>query len=717
MNINTYFASCAKGLEILLKEELARVGIQAYEKLAGVEFEGTLEQAYKACIHSRLASQVMLKMATQKVETQEELYNFISDIQWDDYFDVDKSFKIAVSGKHYDFNNTMFVSQKTKDAIVDQFRHKTNQRPNIETENPDNVIKLHLNKHFVNVFLCLNIHSLHKRTYRQHQAEAPLRESLAAAILLKSGWLDELETDQPILIDPMCGSGTILIEAALMAKNVAPLLLNKNFRVFDSKLHDEELFSSLILEAEKAVKPTNAIIQGYDIDNNVLDKASKNIYQADVDDVVNIKRQDIRDIENVFDSTGLIVTNPPYGERLYSNQIDELLDIFNAFGHTLGEDFGGWKVAILTSFSECIKELELRTTKRNKFYNGAIETILYQIDINKHAVFKHESQLEKNIRIAENAASKSDEHIDFGNKLQKNLKNLKPWLKQTGVECYRLYDADIPTFSVAVDIYNENVFLQEYRADATIDQNVAKQRLYQAIYQIHKTLGIAYENIYTRVRQRQKGKDQYQKEDNQNNFYVINEANAQFYVNFEDYLDTGIFLDHRKIRQIVAKEAKNKTLLNLFSYTCTASVHAALKGAKTTSVDMSNTYLDWGKKNFKLNGIDSSKHEFVQADCIGWLKANTQKFDVIFLDPPTFSNSKRMDDTLDVQRDHESLVNLAMNCLKKDGVLYFSNNYRRFKISQEVLDTYACENIDEKCLSRDFLSNKNIHNCWKICFK
>jgi 23S rRNA (guanine2445-N2)-methyltransferase / 23S rRNA (guanine2069-N7)-methyltransferase len=168
---------------------------------------------------------------------------------------------------------------------------------------------------------------------------------------------------------------------------------------------------------------------------------------------------------------------------------------------------------------------------------------------------------------------------------------------------------------------------------------------------------------------------------------------------------------------LVAKESKNKTLLNLFSYTCTASVHAALKGAKTTSVDMSNTYLDWGKRNFKLNEIKASQHEFIQADCIGWLKTNTQKFDVIFLDPPTFSNSKRMDDTLDVQRDHESLVNLTMNALEKDGVLYFSNNYRRFKMSQEILDQFDCKNIDEKCLSRDFLSNKNIHNCWEIRFK
>ncbi|WP_395167273.1 bifunctional 23S rRNA (guanine(2069)-N(7))-methyltransferase RlmK/23S rRNA (guanine(2445)-N(2))-methyltransferase RlmL [Francisella salimarina] len=713
----TFFASCAKGIELLLKDELDALGISSSEKLAGVEFEGSFEDAYKVCIYSHLASQVMLKIATQKVTDQQALYDFISSINWLDYFDVNTAFKIIISGKHYDFNNTMFVSQKTKDAIVDQFRRETNERPNIDTDNPDNIIKLHLHKQYVNVLLCLNIESLHKRSYRQFQGQAPLKESLAAAILIKAGWLDELRKEQPILIDPMCGSGTILIEAALMAKNIVPVLLNKEFKLFNSKLHDEDLWSNLLGIAKKVQKPTNAIIQGYDIDNNVLDKADRNIYQAGVEDVVNIKRQDIRDLENEFESEGLIVTNPPYGERLYGDQLDELLDIFNGFGDRLSQDFYGWKVAILTSFGESIKEMQLRTTKKNKFYNGAIETVLYQFDINEHARFKHESQLEKNIRIAEASAQKSDEHVDFSNKLKKNLKNLKPWLKQSGVECYRLYDADIPTFAVAVDIYGEHVFLQEYRADATIDQNMAKQRFYQAIYQIHKTLDIQYENIHTRVRQRQKGKEQYQKNNDKNNFHVINEFDAKFYVNFDDYLDTGIFLDHRKIRQLVAKASKNKTLLNLFSYTCTASVHAALKGAKTTSVDMSNTYLEWGKNNFELNNLDIKKHKFIQADCISWLKSNSEKFDVIFLDPPTFSNSKRMDDILDIQRDHELLINLAMDSLKKDGVLYFSNNYRRFKMSSEIIAKFDCENIDKKCLSRDFLSNKNIHNCWEIKYK
>ncbi|MFC4891856.1 bifunctional 23S rRNA (guanine(2069)-N(7))-methyltransferase RlmK/23S rRNA (guanine(2445)-N(2))-methyltransferase RlmL [Pseudofrancisella aestuarii] len=715
MQDNLFFVSCPKGLELLLKDELERLDIFSQEKLAGVEFEGSIEDAYKVCIYSYLASQVMLKIQTSRVKTQEELYDFANSINWDEYFSVEKSFKIIISGSHYDFNNSMFVSQKVKDAIVDQFRDKYDIRPDVDQKTPDNVIKIHLNKEYVNIFLCINNDSLHRRGYRNFQGYAPLKENLAAAILIKSGWLEQLQSENPVLVDPMCGSGTILIEAALMAKNIAPALLNPDFKVFDSKLHDEKLWSNLLEEAESKVKCSNAIIQGYDIDNYILEKAKKNIEIAGLEDVINIKQQDIRDIKNIFPTDGgLMIMNPPYGERLFGDRIPKLIDSFTQFDKALEKDFQGWNIAIITSFYDSVKELQYRAVRKNKFYNGAIEVVLYQFNINKESRFKHETQLEKNIRLAEYSAEKSDEHIAFANKLKKNLNNLKPWLNQSDIECYRLYDADIPTFAIAVDVYGDKVYLQEYKADATINPQIAKQRFFQSIYQIHNILNIPYENIYTRVRQRQKGANQYEKADTKKEFYIIREADAKFYVNFTDYLDTGIFLDHRKIRQLVAKASKYKTMLNLFSYTCTASVHAALNGAKTTSVDMSNTYLEWGMKNFDLNNIDRSKHSFIQADCIQWLKNNKQKFDVIFLDPPTFSNSKRMDDVLDVQRDHEMLIDLAMKSLNKDGVLYFSNNYRRFKIAQSIIDKYTCENIDKKCLSRDFLSNKNIHNCWEI---
>ena len=715
MQKHHFFVSCAKGLELLVKDELLSLNIKSSEKLAGVEFEGTLEDAYKVCINTRLANQVLLKIATEKVENQNQLYSFVKSIDWDSYFHVHSTFKIIVSGKHYDFNNTMFVSQKSKDAIVDQFREKYDVRPNIDATNADNTIKIHLHRQFVNLYLCINNDGLHKRGYRVEQIQAPLKENLAAAILMKSGWLEHLKKEKPILVDPMCGSGTLLIEACLMAKNIAPILLNPNFKIFRSKLHNHELWLNLLDEAKKNIKETNAEFYGFDLDKKAISKTINNVKVAELEEYISVKQQDIKNLNNTFDcKNGLLVTNPPYGERLYKNNLDRLLQAFESFDKILYQQFKNWNVSIFTGSAESIKEIQFRAIKRNKFFNGALETILYQYEISEENRFKHETQLEKNIRSAENFAKKSDEHIAFANKLQKNLKNLKPWLNQSGINCYRVYDADIPTFAVAVDIYENNVYLQEYKADATINPQIAKQRFYQAIYQIHNVLNIPYENIHTRVRQRQKGKNQYEKQQENKNFHIINEDNAKFFVNFTDYLDTGIFLDHRKIRKIVAKSSKNKQMLNLFSYTCTASVHSALNGAITTSVDMSNTYLEWGRKNFQLNNIDTSKHSFIQADCFQWLKNSKEKFDVIFLDPPTFSNSKRMDDILDVQRDHVQLINLTMSLLKKDGILYFSNNYRRFKIADEILNKFNCENIDKKCLSRDFLSNKNIHNCWQI---
>ena len=718
MQKHNFFVSCAKGLELLVKDELLSLNIKSSEKLAGVEFEGTLKDAYKVCINTRLASQVLLKIATEKIENQNQLYNFVKSIDWDSYFHVHSTFKIIVSGKHYDFNNTMFVSQKSKDAIVDQFREKYDVRPNIDATNADNTIKIHLHRQFVNLYLCINNDGLHKRGYRVEQVQAPLKENLAAAILIKSGWLEHLKKEKPILVDPMCGSGTLLIEASLMAKNIAPILLNPNFKIFRSKLHNHELWLNLLDEAKKNIKETNAEFYGFDLDKKAISKTRNNVKVAELEEYISVKQQDIKNLNNTFDcKNGLLVTNPPYGERLYKNNLDRLLQAFESFDKILYQQFKNWNVSIFTGSTESTKEIQFRATKRNKFFNGALETILYQYEISEENRFKHETQLEKNIRSAENFAKKSDEHIAFANKLQKNLKNLKPWLNQSGIKCYRVYDADIPTFAVAVDIYENNVYLQEYKADATINPQTAKQRFYQAIYQIHNVLNIPYENIHTRVRQRQKGKKQYEKQQENKNFHIINEDNAKFFVNFTDYLDTGIFLDHRKIRKIVAKSSKNKQMLNLFSYTCTASVHSALNGATTTSVDMSNTYLEWGRKNFQLNNIDISRHSFIQADCFQWLKTSKEKFDVIFLDPPTFSNSKRMDDILDVQRDHVQLINLTMSLLKKDGILYFSNNYRRFKIADEILNKFNCENIDKKCLSRDFLSNKNIHNCWQIKYK
>jgi len=717
----TFFVSCAKGLENILYQELERINIKSKIQFAGVEFSGSMADAYTICLQSFVANQVLLKIDESKqIKNQIELYQFVYQIDWSEYFDVSNTFKITFSGSSSNFDNMMFVAQKTKDAIVDQFARKLGTRPDIDTDNPDLVIKVHLQREEFSVYLAINKESLHRRGYRDEQGEAPLKESLAAALLIQSGWLEDLKKENPILIDPMCGSATFLIEAGLMAKNIAPGLIRDGNNLSISKLYDENLWNTLVEKAKSEIKDINAEIIGYDIDARILDKAYQNIKHADLLEIIDIERQNVKFLENTTpNKQGLIIANPPYGERLMSNQKPQILEMMKKFGEICAEQFKDWKVAIFTNSFDSIREFGFRNTKKNKYFNGALDTYLFQFKVSEESRFKFENKIQKLQRLAEYSITKSTEHEDFANKLKKNYKKLSTWAKQIGVDCYRVYNADIPTFAVAVDIYGEDAVVQEFIASKFVDKQKAQQRFNQAIYHIHNVLGVPYSKIHLKVRKKQKGTDQYQKSDkSKENFDIVTEFGSYFYVNFYDYLDTGLFLDHRKMRKIIAKSSKNKTLLNLFSYTCSASLHACVSGAKKTcNVDASNTYLEWGEKNYKLNDIDLETHDFIRDDCMHFLLNNTQKFDVIFLDPPTFSNSKNNPNILDIQHDHVELINLSMKSLAKDGVMYFSNNYKKFKIDQSVVDKYDVENIDDKCLSRDFLQKKNIHNCWEIKFK
>ena len=718
-----YFASCAKGLEDLLAKELQSLNAGDLKvHPGGVSFQATKKVLYRICLWSHLANQVQKQLIQTRIKTAQDLYQSVYKIGWPDYFDVQKTFKINVSGKHHAFNDTRFAAQKAKDAVVDKFRHSIGTRPDISTISAEIVIQLHFYKGMVTVLLSASGESLHRRGYRTQQASAPLKETLAAAMLLRAGWRTKLqESAMPVLLDPMCGSGTILIEAAMMAFKIAPNLNRTQFSFMQWQDYDQDLFQSLVQEAvaQRETKQDGAQtkIIGYDYDPSVVEKARANIASAGLSHAIEVKVQEIKRLKSPSDN-GLIVTNPPYGERLYHGQEARLNTLFHNFGEMLFQNFQGWKVAVLSASKTLTKAIGMRSTKYNKFYNGAIETILFHFTVNEKALMQYESEAEKLKRQAESAVAVDDGHLAFSNRLGKNLQRLIPWAKQQSIECYRVYDGDIPEYSAAIDLYHRYVHIQAYQIGKGIDSEIAKKHLRQMVYHIHHTFEIPYRHIYLKTRQRQSGKQQYEKQNDQNRFQIVREGKALFYVNFSDYLDTGLFLDHRKIRSLIAKKSHNKRLLNLFSYTCTASVHAALNQAREiTNVDMSKTYLDWGKRNFELNRLQNFPVNFIQAEAISWLKATAQsrqKYDVIFLDPPTFSNSKRMQNVLDIQWDHPMLIGLAMKLLAKNGVLYFSNNYRKFKLDETVARQYQCDNIDALCLSRDFLRRPNVHHCWEI---
>ncbi|MGX2040077.1 bifunctional 23S rRNA (guanine(2069)-N(7))-methyltransferase RlmK/23S rRNA (guanine(2445)-N(2))-methyltransferase RlmL [Methylocaldum sp. MU1018] len=725
-----FFATAPLGMELLLADELSTLGAaDVAETRAGAAFGGDLETAYKACLWSRLANRILLPLDRFPAAGPEELYQGIRRIEWGAHLDAHATFAVDFASSRSKIDHTLFGAQKVKDGIADHFREHYGVRPSVRLDRPDLRVNVYLDRDVATVSIDLSGESLHKRAYRQEGGKAPLKENLAAAVLLRAGWPKIAESGGHF-IDPMCGSGTLPIEAALMASDFAPGLLRPHFGLFGWKKHNSALWQRLVNEAERRCEPglrKLPPIVGYDVDRQAVRIALENIERAGLRGYVHVERKAATEARPRH-GFGLIAVNPPYGERLGDEKT--LVPLYTALGETLKNHFAGWKAAVLTGNPELAFKLGIRATRYYTLYNGALECRLFNFDIEPERFFsprEPEPLTEAQRKAREifrkaKAVDAADSGAEmFANRLRKNLKNLGRWAKQNGIRCYRLYDADLPEYAVAVDVYQGErtwVHVQEYEAPSSIDPAKAEARLVHAVAVIPAVLEIQPDQLFLKIRRKQKGPAQYEKQAEAGRFQVVEEGGWKFWVNFEDYLDTGLFLDHRITRRMIQDLAADKRFLNLFAYTGTASVYAAKGGAMlTATVDMSRTYLDWAKRNLELNGIRGGRHELIQADCLEWLdraSRDRRRFDLIFLDPPTFSTSKRMRQTLDVQRDHPMLIRKCADLLAPGGSLIFSTNCRKFKFDAEALAGLKFEDISRKTIPKDFERNPRIHYCWTI---
>lgn len=302
----------------------------------------------------------------------------------------------------------------------------------------------------------------------------------------------------------------------------------------------------------------------------------------------------------------------------------------------------------------------------------------------------------------------------FVNRLQKNARHWGKWARRRDIACYRVYDRDIPEFAYIVDRYAEQVHLQVYSRGAA-DGSDAADDLPAVRAAVAQALQVEPDVVALKVRAQRAAGEQHEKTGAQGRDFVVHEGGLRFLVNLEAYLDTGLFLDHRNTRAMVAAEARGRRVLNLFCYTASFTVHAACAGAtESLSLDLSNTYLDWARRNFELNGIDRRAHELQRADVLAWLAqgALPGSFDLIVLDPPAFSTSKAMTGVLDIQRDHPMLLDRCADLLAPGGVLYFSTNLRSFRLG-ELPATLSAEEISEHTVPEDF-RNRRIHRCWRL---
>ncbi|KGA34351.1 bifunctional 23S rRNA (guanine(2069)-N(7))-methyltransferase RlmK/23S rRNA (guanine(2445)-N(2))-methyltransferase RlmL [Pectobacterium carotovorum subsp. carotovorum] len=698
--MNALFASTARGLEELLKSELESLGAQSCAVVqGGVHFEGDNRLLYQSLLWSRLASRILLPLNEFKVHSDLDLYLGVQAIDWSTIFSIDKTFAVHFTGTNEDIRNSQYGALKVKDAIVDSFTRKTGQRPDVAKQQPDIRVNVFLQRDMASVSLDLSGEGLHQRGYRDLAGLAPLKENLAAAIVLRSGW----KSGTP-LVDPMCGSGTLLIEAAMIASDRAPGLHRTHWGFNAWLKHDAELWREVTAEAQQRARQgsqaTTSRFFGSDNDRRVIEIAKANARRAGVAELISFDVRDAAQLKNPLPEgpKGTVVSNPPYGERLESEPA--LIALHNMLGRKMKSDFGGWQLSLFSASPELLSCLQLRAERQFKAKNGPLDCV------------------QKNYQLAETQGESAGQIAeDFANRLRKNLRKLEKWAKQQGIECYRLYDADLPEYNVAVDRYGSWVVVQEYAPPKTIDAQKARQRLFDVINATLSVLELPSNRLVLKTRERQKGKNQYEKLAQKGDFLLMEEFGAKLWVNLTDYLDTGLFLDHRIARKMLGEMSRGKDFLNLFAYTGTASVHAGLGGARsTTTVDMSRTYLEWAEKNLRVNGLTGRQHRLIQADCLSWLHNANEQFDVIFIDPPTFSNSKRMEESFDVQRDHLALMKDLKRLLRRGGTIMFSNNKRGFQMDTAGLTALGlnAKEITAQTQSQDFARNRQIHNCWLL---
>lgn len=679
---------CARGVEHVLASELKELGLPGFLEAGVCYLEGGLDDAYRALIWSRIAARVLVPLLEFPGDDPQTLYDAVYKVPWQEHFGVGDTFAIDVAVAKGRSDHSRFLAQRAKDAIVDQFREATGERPNVDVESPDVRLHLHWSR---SATLSVDLAGpLHRRGYRPKGALAPLRETLAAALLRLSEW-----TPDKALIDPMCGSGTFVVEAACQARRIAP---GKHIRLGRWRGHDHARFDALKAEALAGEDHDIALkIFARDRDLDAIALCRESLALAGVQGV-DLASGEFKDLVPPTETPGHVVINPPYGERL--GERGELLRLYPLIGDVLKQQFGGWEAHVLASDKNLGARVGLKAKRKAAVFNGSLDCLFSSYDV-RAAQGDSKPRWRK----------PREESSMFGNRLRKNRKRLKGWAKGAKIEAWRVYDADIPEYNVAVDVYGDRVLLQEHRRPHSVDPALADDRLSDAILLASEVLGVDEENVHVRVRHRQQG-SQYEKRSSSGERFPVHEGTHVFEVNLDDYLDTGLFLDHRSLRGMCADAASGATFLNLFAYTCTASVYAAAKGARVTSVDLSGRYLDWGKANFRRNGLEPLEHSFVRSDVVRWLSGHGGRYECVLLAPPSYSKSKSMSGDLDLKRDHASLIEDAYGCLTMGGVLFFSTHARAFELDADLAARLGAEEITDKTVPRDF--PRGPHRTWRF---
>ena len=760
-------AACAFGLEALVKRELVALGFEPKVSQPGrVAFEGDWQAVCKTNLWLRTADRVLVEVQRFPAPDFEALFETIKAFDYSGFIPADAEFPVVGKTRLSKLTSLPAVQRATKKALVESLKH-FHKTETLDESGELYKVEVALLNDEATITIDTTGDSLHKRGYRKLLGPAPIKQTLAAAMVDLTVWKPERA-----LIDPFCGTGTIPIEAAMMGMKIAPGI-NRDFA--SSRWHQihYEIWSAERQAARDAInREIQLDITASDTDEESLSMARYHARLAGVEKQIHFELKPFEETASDREY-GCLVTNPPYGERLQEQE--SLIPLYQQFPAVM-QRLPTWSLFVITSIDRFEKIVEKRATRRRKLFNGRLECMYYQFlgprppfgyfdqdsnlatalqvvdtdiqpaEVQPAEVQPAEVQPTRVLSLAEQLGApkkqtaavakepKSKEAIApvfgglqekdheqaeiFHNRLSKLARHLRRWPTRRSITCFRLYERDIPEIPLVVDRYEDAIHITEYERphERSLSRHAAWLELMKTT--AAKTLDVSPDQVFLKTRLKRGSGDQYEKVADQNALVTVNEGGLKFLVNLSDYVDTGLFLDHRETRSMVQAEAEGKSFLNLFAYTGSFTVYAVAGGAQhTTTVDLSKNYLQWAKNNLKTNGLDGPMHQYIAADSLEFLRSAAadprQRFDLVVVDPPTYSNSKRTDEDWDVQQQHVELLDAVSKVLNPDGVVYFSTNFRKFRPQLDQLPQFEATEISAKTVPEDF-RNRRIHRCWRM---
>ena len=729
----------AFGLEAVVRRELSDLGYQSRTVQPGrLAIDASLEAIPQCNICLRSAERVLVGLGRFRATDFGQLFNETFALPWHQWLPADAVFPVIGRSRRSQLSSVPACQRIVKKAVAEKLKAAHAVEELSETAAMYR-IEVALLDDEVTLSIDTTGEGLHKRGYRPFAGAAPLRETLAAALVALSYW----KPGRPF-IDPFCGTGTIAIEAALSGRNMAPGL-NRNFAAQSWPRISASIWESARESARGRIAAgLSERLIATDIDPEQLRLARHHAELAGVADDIHFQRRSFAELTSKREY-GCVITNPPYGERLGSSrEVDALVRSIPQVLRRLPT----WSHFILTAQPDFEAAIGQPADRRRKLYNGPIACQYYQfhgpkppadrpavtmpasgesrppsastMSSGKDPVARPHASEKPGRRCVQpvfgglnDAATRQAD--EFRNRLAKRARHLRRWPAR-GVTCYRLYECDVPGVPLVVDRYEDHLHIAEFVRPHERTPAQQAEWLELMVKTAARQLDTPLELVFVKSRERQRGRAQYQRHGRTGYTLVVHEGGLKFRVNLSDYLDTGLFLDHRLTRKMVGGLAGNAAVLNLFGYTGGFTVYAAAGGAASTvTVDASRTYLDWARGNLELNNLNGSQHAFVVSDALDFLRSlqGPPKFDVAVVDPPTYSNSKDRTADWDVSRDHVELLSLLRPRMKPGGIVFFATNFRRFKLDTEALTGFDCRDITRQTIPEDF-RNRRIHQAWRL---